>query len=146
MNKFSIVLTVLIGIAAVGYSQRAPIAERLLTAALPARMGTDQVAALAAERDEKRKMFHATTDWDDDKIETETMTALPDRDFDAMMDEEDEAKDRNFLCEVRQIILGLGARAGHSCSVDGTSPKRRDGNVQKLSVHPPPETHYRAVD
>ena len=46
MNKFSIVLTVLIGIAAVGYSQRAPIAERLLTAALPARMGTDQVAAL----------------------------------------------------------------------------------------------------
>ena len=45
-------------------------------------------------------MFHATTEWDDDKIETETMNALPDRDFEAMMDEEDEEKDRNFLCEV----------------------------------------------
>ena len=106
---------------------------------------TPQVAALAAERDEKRKMFHATTDWDDDKIETETMTALPDRDFDAMMDEEDEAKDRNFLCEVRQN--NLGARGlGLVTLVPSTErrQRRRDGNVQKRSVHSP-ETHYRAV-
>ena len=46
MKKLSIILIVLTGIAIVGYSQRAAIAERLMAAVLPARMGTDQVAAL----------------------------------------------------------------------------------------------------
>ena len=46
MKKW-VVLIVLIAIgAAAGYSQRAAIAERLMAAVLPARMGTDQVAAL----------------------------------------------------------------------------------------------------
>ena len=46
MKKLLIALIALIVIAAGGYSQRAPIAERLMAMALPARMGMDQVAAL----------------------------------------------------------------------------------------------------
>lgn len=49
MKKW-VVLFVLIAIgAAAGYSQRAAIAERLMATVLPARMGTDQVAALDDE-------------------------------------------------------------------------------------------------
>ncbi len=45
--KTVVILIVLVAVtAAIGYSQRAPIAEQLMAAALPARMGTDQVAAL----------------------------------------------------------------------------------------------------
>ena len=45
--KTIVILMVLVAVtAAIGYSQRAPIAEQLMAAALPARMGTDQVAAL----------------------------------------------------------------------------------------------------
>lgn len=45
--KTVVILLVLVAVtAAIGYSQRAPIAEQLMAAALPARMGTDQVAAL----------------------------------------------------------------------------------------------------
>ena len=46
MKKLLIALIALMVIAAGGYSQRAPIAERLMAMALPARMGMDQVAAL----------------------------------------------------------------------------------------------------
>ena len=46
MKKLFIALIVFMVIAAGGYSQRAPIAERLMAMALPARMGMDQVAAL----------------------------------------------------------------------------------------------------
>ena len=46
MKKLVIASMTLIVIAAAGYSQRASIAERLMAVALPARMGTDQVAAL----------------------------------------------------------------------------------------------------
>ena len=44
MKKLVIASMTLIVIAAAGYSQRASIAERLMAVALPARMGTDQVA------------------------------------------------------------------------------------------------------
>ena len=45
--KTVVILIALVAVtAAIGYSQRAPIAEQLMAAALPARMGTDQVAAL----------------------------------------------------------------------------------------------------
>ena len=45
--KTVVISIVLVAVtAAIGYSQRAPIAEQLMAAALPARMGTDQVAAL----------------------------------------------------------------------------------------------------
>ena len=46
MKKLVIASITLIVIAAAGYSQRASIAERLMAVALPARMGTDQVATL----------------------------------------------------------------------------------------------------
>ncbi|MGB0156964.1 MAG: MBL fold metallo-hydrolase [Luminiphilus sp.] len=46
MKKLVIASMTLIVIAAAGYSQRASIAERLMAVALPARMGTDQVATL----------------------------------------------------------------------------------------------------
>ena len=37
----------------------------------------------------------------------EVMTALPDRDFEAMMDDEDAEKDRNFLCEILMIVFPI---------------------------------------
>jgi ribonuclease Z len=46
MKKLVVASITLIVIAAAGYSQRASIAERLMAVALPARMGTDQVATL----------------------------------------------------------------------------------------------------
>jgi ribonuclease Z len=46
MKKLVVASITLIVIAGAGYSQRASIAERLMAVALPARMGTDQVATL----------------------------------------------------------------------------------------------------
>ena len=46
MKKLLVVLGCGLILLGVGYSQRAAIAERLMGVALPARMGTDQVAAL----------------------------------------------------------------------------------------------------
>ena len=46
MKTFAILIVLIAVTAAIAYSQRAPIAEQLMTVALPARMGTDQVTAL----------------------------------------------------------------------------------------------------
>merc|ERR1712094_98823 len=64
----------------------------------------DKIAAYDVERETKRELLRHTTDKTEEEVEKATMEALPDRDWDAEEEDEDEQRP-NFLIEVLLIVF-----------------------------------------
>ena len=64
----------------------------------------DKIAAYEVERETKRELLRHTTEDGEEEIETKTMELLPDRDWDAEEEDEDDARP-NFLIEVLLIVF-----------------------------------------